>query len=82
MKRMSFVSPGALRGFVVNTEPMHTMSPLHKGFTTKDPKRTKGKNHEAHVLCVPWRPSWLLLFAVKSCMAGIRLTTRWMLLIP
>jgi hypothetical protein len=79
MKRMSFVSLGALRGFVVNTEPMHTMSPLHKGFTTKDPKRTKGKNHEAHVLCVPL---WLPLFAVKSCMAGIRLTTRWMLLIP
>ncbi|GIW00474.1 MAG: hypothetical protein KatS3mg058_1877 [Roseiflexus sp.] len=35
-----------------------SLSPLHKGFTTKDTKRTKGKNHEAHVLCVPWRPSW------------------------
>ncbi len=23
------------------------MSPLHKGITTRDPKRTTGKNHEA-----------------------------------
>ncbi len=33
---------------------------VQKGLITKDPKRTKGKQHKAHVLRVPWRPSWLL----------------------
>ncbi len=37
---------------------------------TKDPKRTTGKNHEAHVLCVPVYPSWLPLFVVKSMMVN------------
>ncbi len=46
----------------------HSWSPLQKGLTAKDTKRTKGKNHEAHRLCVPLGPSWLWLqlFAVKS----------------
>ena len=52
MKRMSFVSLGDLRGSLCAVKSW--MGPLHTGFATKDPKRTKVQNHEAHVLCVPW----------------------------